>query len=58
MASLFSILFNSKKYKKANIILCERPADEKQWINAIPTDKTINFSQDFLEYEKKFLCDS
>ena len=49
---------SDKKYKKANIILCERPADEKQWINAIPTDKTIEFSQDFLEYEKKFLCDS
>ena len=49
---------SDKKYKKANIILCERPADEKQWINAIPTDKTIKFSQDFLEYEKKFLCDS
>ena len=46
---------SDKKYKKANIILCERPADVKQWIKAIPTDKTIEFSQDFLDYEKNFI---
>ena len=49
---------SDKKYKKANIILCERPVGVTEWKQAIPTDKTIEFSQDFLEYEKKFLCDS
>ena len=46
---------SDKKYEKANIILCERPAGVKGWKEAKPTDKIIEFTQDFLDFEKEFL---
>jgi|8_EtaG_2_1085327.scaffolds.fasta_scaffold59206_2 hypothetical protein len=46
---------SDKKYEKANIILCERPAGVTEWKQAKPTDKIIEFTQDFLDFEKEFL---
>ena len=46
---------SDKKYRRAGLVLCQRPDGVTEWSKAVPTDSVFVFNQDFLDYEKEFL---
>ena len=46
---------SDKKYRRAGLVLCQRPDGVTEWSKAVPTDRVFVFNKDFLDYEKEFL---
>lgn len=44
-----------EKYKHLGINLYQRPDNSPRWKNAQPTENVLDFPQDLIEYERRFL---